>query len=187
MEVCGQFHASVALSWGKSSRYPLDRKLGGPQNRSESGGEEREYLALRRIEPRSSNPQPSHYTDWAIPTLPTQFITSEFREPTKSVSKSFRTGLLEQELQMVQLSATRCSWITILWVSLGSFASITFCVVSQRVFIVVVYFVIDSVRKLMDTPSQRERRVYSFNFSNSHGCHVGINNRGLKSTDVGVH
>jgi hypothetical protein len=35
-----------------------------------------------------------------------------------------------------------------------SFAAITFCVAPQRVFIVVrVYFVIDSVRKLLDTPS----------------------------------
>jgi hypothetical protein len=35
-----------------------------------------------------------------------------------------------------------------------SFAAITLCVDSQRVFIVVaVYFVIDSVRKLLDTPS----------------------------------
>jgi hypothetical protein len=33
-----------------------------------------------------------------------------------------------------------------------SFAAITLCVVSQRVFVVVVYFVIDSVRKLLDTP-----------------------------------
>jgi hypothetical protein len=32
-----------------------------------------------------------------------------------------------------------------------SFAAITICVASQRVFIVV-YFVIDSVRKLLDTP-----------------------------------
>jgi hypothetical protein len=31
-----------------------------------------------------------------------------------------------------------------------SFTTITFCVASQRVFIVVVYFVIDSVRKLLD-------------------------------------
>jgi hypothetical protein len=43
---------------------------------------------------------------------------------------------------MVQLSATRCSCIAILWVSLVSFAAITLCVGSQRVFIVVsVYFV----------------------------------------------
>jgi hypothetical protein len=34
-----------------------------------------------------------------------------------------------------------------------SFATITLCVVSRRVFIVVVYFVIDSIRKLLDTPS----------------------------------
>jgi hypothetical protein len=35
-----------------------------------------------------------------------------------------------------------------------SFAAITLCVVSQLVFIVViVYFVIDSVRKLLDIPS----------------------------------
>jgi enhancing lycopene biosynthesis protein 2 len=33
-----------------------------------------------------------------------------------------------------------------------SFAAITLCVTSQRVFIVVVYFVIDSVRKLLTTP-----------------------------------
>jgi hypothetical protein len=34
-----------------------------------------------------------------------------------------------------------------------SFAAITLCVASQRVFIVVcIYFVIDSVRKLLDTP-----------------------------------
>jgi hypothetical protein len=40
-----------------------------------------------------------------------------------------------------------------LWVSLVRFASITVCVASKRVFIVVVYFVIGWVRKLLDTPS----------------------------------
>jgi hypothetical protein len=56
---------------------------------------------------------------------------------------------------MVQLSATRYSCIDILWVSVVSSAAITLCVASQRVFVVVaaVYFVIDSVRKLLDTPS----------------------------------
>jgi hypothetical protein len=57
---------------------------------------------------------------------------------------------------MVQLSATRCSCIAILWVSLVSFAAITLCVTSQRVFIVVsLNFVTDSVRKVLDTPSYR--------------------------------
>jgi hypothetical protein len=76
----------------------------------------------------------------------------------KGVSKSFRTGGLDRELQMVQISATRCSFIAILLVSLVSFAAITFCVASQRVFNVVsVYFVIDSVQKRMDTPSYHQR------------------------------
>jgi hypothetical protein len=76
------------------------------------------------------------------------FITYE------SVPKSFRTGRLERKLQMVQLSATRCSCVAILWVSLVNFDAITLCVASQRVFIVVtVHFIIDSVRKLLDTPS----------------------------------
>jgi hypothetical protein len=71
------------------------------------------------------------------------------------VSKSSRTLRPEQELQIVQLSATRCSCIAVSWVSPVSFAAITLCVASQRVF-VVVYFVIDSVRKLLDTPSYTE-------------------------------
>jgi hypothetical protein len=55
---------------------------------------------------------------------------------------------------MVQLSATRCSCIVILWVSLASFAAITLYVASRRVIPKVgLYFVIDSARKLLDTPS----------------------------------
>jgi hypothetical protein len=75
----------------------------------------------------------------------------------EGVSKSFRTGRLERKLQMVQLSATRYSCIAILWVSLASFTAITLCVASQRVFIVVsVQFVIETVRKLLDTHSCRD-------------------------------
>jgi hypothetical protein len=54
---------------------------------------------------------------------------------------------------MVELSATRCSCIAILWGSLVSFAAITFCVASQPVFTVSLYFVIDSVRKVLDATS----------------------------------
>jgi hypothetical protein len=71
----------------------------------------------------------------------------------KGVSKSLRTGSLERDLQTIQLFATRCSCIAILWVCLVSFAVIILRVVPQRVFTFVsVYFVIDSVRKLLDTP-----------------------------------
>jgi len=69
----------------------------------------------------------------------------------EGVSKSFRTG---HQVQMVQLSDTRFSCITILLVSLVSFATITLCVATRRVFIAVsVHFVIDSVRKILGTPS----------------------------------
>jgi hypothetical protein len=61
---------------------------------------------------------------------------------------------MERKLQMVQLSATRRSCIAILSVSLVSFAAITLCVASQRgIPKVSVYFVIDLVRKRLDTPS----------------------------------
>jgi hypothetical protein len=53
---------------------------------------------------------------------------------------------------MVQLSATRCSCIAILCVSLVSFAAVSHYVASQRAFIVV-DLVIDLVGKLLDTPS----------------------------------
>jgi hypothetical protein len=73
----------------------------------------------------------------------------------EGVSKSFRTARLERELQMVQVSATSCSCIVILWYSLVTFDAITLLIALQRVFIVIVavYFFIDSVRKLLDTPS----------------------------------
>jgi hypothetical protein len=59
---------------------------------------------------------------------------------------------------MIKLSATRCSCIAILWVSQVSFAAITFFIASQWVCIfVIVYFVTDSVRRLLDTPSYNTR------------------------------
>jgi hypothetical protein len=84
----------------------------------------------------------------------------------EGVSTSFRTGRLERELQMVQLSDTRCSRIAILWFSLVSFATITLYVTSQGVFIFVVYFVIDSVRKLLDTPSYFLRVLLPYSVPN---------------------
>jgi hypothetical protein len=77
-----------------------------------------------------------------------------YSEPYEGVTKSFRTDRLERELQMVQLSATSCSCIATLWVSLVNFAAIILCVASQRIITKLsVYFVMDSVRKLLDTPS----------------------------------
>jgi hypothetical protein len=51
MEVSGQLHAPAALPPGKSPWYPLDRRLGGPQSHSGSGGEEKNSLPSPGIEP----------------------------------------------------------------------------------------------------------------------------------------
>jgi hypothetical protein len=85
----------------------------------------------------------------------------------EGVSESFRTGFLERELQIALLSASKCRCIAILWVSLASFAPITLRVASQRVFFVV-YFFIDSVRKLLDTPSYNCLNTHSHVNSGAH-------------------
>jgi hypothetical protein len=88
-------------------------------------------------------------------------ISSPVKWVYDGISKSFRTGGLERELQMIQLSATRCSCIAILWISLVSFAVNTLCVASQRAFIDVNgYFVIDSVRNLLATLSYSHAYVW---------------------------
>jgi hypothetical protein len=51
MEVSGQLHAPAALPPGKSPRYLLDRRLGGPQSRSGRGGEEKNSQPLPGLEP----------------------------------------------------------------------------------------------------------------------------------------
>jgi len=80
----------------------------------------------------------------------------------RGLIQNFRTGRLDLELQMVHLSAVRCSCIAILWVSLVSFAAVTLCVASQRVYNVVsVHFLIDSVRKIWIHP-----RIFSDSWRN---------------------
>jgi hypothetical protein len=72
------------------------------------------YLGFYRVE--------SNFNKW-IEVL-REFLSTCTHE---GVSKSFRTGRLERELQMVQLSATKCSCNAILWISLVSFVAITLC------------------------------------------------------------
>jgi hypothetical protein len=55
----------------------------------------------------------------------------DFKNVYEGVFRSFQTGHLERELQMVQFSATKCSCIAIPWVSLVSFTAIALCVASQ--------------------------------------------------------
>jgi hypothetical protein len=75
--------------------------------------------------------QPKLRMRGAIPPNPSASNYEEREKDIRGVSKSFRTDRLELEPQMVQLSATRCSCIAILRVSLVSFSAITLCVASQ--------------------------------------------------------
>jgi len=45
------FRPRPIYSQGKSPRYPLDRRLGGPQNRSGQGGKEKNSQSQPGIEP----------------------------------------------------------------------------------------------------------------------------------------
>jgi hypothetical protein len=57
--VGGQRHAPAALPPGKT-RYPLYRRLGGPQNRS---GRMRKISPPPEFDPRTAQPVASRYTD----------------------------------------------------------------------------------------------------------------------------
>jgi hypothetical protein len=51
MEVSGQLYAPAALPPGKIPRYPLDRRLGGPQSGYGRGSEEKYSQSPPGIEP----------------------------------------------------------------------------------------------------------------------------------------
>jgi hypothetical protein len=53
MGASGYLHAPDALLPGKESHYPLDRRLGGPQNRSGHGVEEKNSQPPPEIELRT--------------------------------------------------------------------------------------------------------------------------------------
>ena len=63
MWVGGERHALADLPPGKI-RYPLCRRLGGPQGRSE---QVRKILPPPRFDPRTVQPVAHRYTDYAIP------------------------------------------------------------------------------------------------------------------------
>ena len=61
MGVGGQHHALAALPPG-NTRYPLYRRLGGPQGRS---GRVRKTSPPPELDPRTVQPVASRYTDYA--------------------------------------------------------------------------------------------------------------------------
>jgi len=62
----GQPHVPAALSQGKKPRYPLNRRLGGPQSRSGSFGKEISFLSQ---DPKSGSPRPQPWKIVANPVF----------------------------------------------------------------------------------------------------------------------
>ena len=69
--VGGQRHAPVALPPGKT-RYPLYRRLGGPQGQS---GQVRNTSPLAGFDPRTVQPLASCYNDYAPPAHNIKYIS----------------------------------------------------------------------------------------------------------------
>ena len=79
MGLGGQRHAPAALLPGKT-RYPLRRRLGGPQGRS---ARVRKISPPPGFNPRTVQPVASRYIDWAIPaplTTKTLIISAIWRD-----------------------------------------------------------------------------------------------------------
>ena len=72
MSVCGQRHASAALPPGKT-RYPLYRRLGGPQGRS---GRVRKISSVPGFEPRTAQPVAGLYQ--TTMSLPCEFCKHHY-------------------------------------------------------------------------------------------------------------
>jgi len=81
----------------------------------------------------------------------------------EDVSKSFRTGYLERDCKWYSSLPLGAVVSLFLSVSLVSFAATALYIASERVFIFVsIYFFIDSVRNLLDTPSYNAWEEYAY-------------------------
>jgi hypothetical protein len=67
MEISGEHHVPATLLPGKSLRYPLDMRLGGPQSRSGRYGGEKKSLAPTGNRTPAVQSVARRYSDWAIP------------------------------------------------------------------------------------------------------------------------
>jgi hypothetical protein len=77
MRVGEQRHVPAALTLGKT-RYPLYRRMGGPQDQS---GRVRKISPTPGFDPRTVQPVASLYTDCAIPNL----ITDDGKKKFKAI------------------------------------------------------------------------------------------------------
>jgi hypothetical protein len=133
---------------GKYPWYALDRRLSGTQSRSGCGGEEKNSQLLPGLEPPIIQPA-------------TQRCTTELSRPLPNECCTFYLKLLPHKIsRRLATWSENCKWYSSL--PLGAVVSL-FCESVQRVSShnplccfwksVYYYFIIDSVRKLLDIPS----------------------------------
>jgi hypothetical protein len=68
---------------GKSPRFPLDRRLGGPQSQSGRHGENAWPYRDSNSDPSFIQPVASRYTDWAIPAPLQLYKFTNLKEPRR--------------------------------------------------------------------------------------------------------
>jgi hypothetical protein len=100
----GEWMYRSTYSWlreNSPTRYPLDGRLGEPQNRSERHGKEKILAPYRdsNSDPLAVRPVASRYTDCTIPTQTTNQLTEvinckEHSWSWERVSPSYRQGIL---------------------------------------------------------------------------------------------
>jgi hypothetical protein len=88
MEVSGCFTPPPLYTQGKSSQYPLDRKLSGPQSRSGHGGEEKNYQPLPGLKPLVIQPVVQRYTS----------------ESSENIKLSYSVAVRHSTVQVFKLS-----------------------------------------------------------------------------------
>jgi hypothetical protein len=123
MEVSGQLHALTALPLGKEPRYPLNRRLGGPQSRFGRLGEDK---ILDPTGTRTPTPPPSNPQAVAIPTELSRLLVVSTRKyntlkitvtighkPKSSTSAYY--PLLGNEFYLVNNSTTELPYDVCLW------------------------------------------------------------------------
>jgi hypothetical protein len=97
MGVCGPRHAEAALPLG-NTRYPLYRRLGGPQGRS---GRKRKISPPPGFDPRTVQPVASRYTDYATPAR--SFKTTYYISLVTPQNNPLNGGGMEVETLILSL------------------------------------------------------------------------------------
>jgi hypothetical protein len=104
------FRHQLLYPWEKSTQYPSDRRLGGPQSRSKCCGEERNLAPARNWGP-VIQPVDHCYTDWSILLCSPLQVNQCFGGSTPTASCSFLAWLILRPWRWSWYLPPKC-WLT---------------------------------------------------------------------------